>query len=173
MNEEDVVSTIPPSNVENKIIPPLTVDDRTKEGKLVMPTPSPIQTIKDLANRELQKPVSSRMRTRYKQILEMSRAKSSKIMKGNQPVWTTINPQMFISGLKLSTKNGVGVISYHKYELDEKGNKKATVHTKKIINSRGDTVEVEVSISYRHQCLVVEMIEYMKKIKVEEIKEFV
>lgn len=150
-------------------------ETRSAPGKVRMPSMKidRVQQLKDVAKLSIMKPVASRMRTRYKEILEMSRAKSSKIMKGGQPVWTTINPEMFISGLKLVTKNGVGTITYHRYELNEAGNKKAKVHYKKVRNSLGDMVEVEVSMSYIHECLVVETIAYMKPLAVEEIKEFV
>ena len=132
-----------------------------------------VKAAKDVLTGELMKPVGSRMRKRYKQILEMSRAKTTSIMRGLQKIHTTEGPDMHISGLRLTTKNGVGTITYHRYKTDAKGNKLYEATMKKVRNTAGDMVDVEVGGMYKHECLVVETIEYMKPIKVEEIKEFV
>jgi|FLOH01.1.fsa_nt_gi hypothetical protein len=149
------------------------VEQRTKKGELRMPGVNRLQQLKDVAKLDVMRPVASRMRKRYKEILELSRAKSSKVMRGQTAVWTTINPEMFISGLNLSTRNGVGTITYHRYKTDENGNKKAKMQTREVRNTSGDLVKVDVGMSYEYDCLVVETIEYMKPIKVEEIKEMV
>lgn len=162
MDEE--ISSVPKTGQE-------LVEEHTKEVPAKMPSKAKIdrkQQLKDLANLDIQKPVTARMRKRYKEIQVLSKAVSSKVMKGLHPVWTTVNPEMFISGLRLTTRNGIGTITYHRYELDEKGNKKYYPQMGMV---RGE--EVEVGGSYKHECLVVETIEYMKPLKVEEITEFI
>ena len=172
MSESEDISTIN-SGAETKN----EAEETTTALRMPTQKVNRAQQLKDLVKLDLMKPVASRMRKRYKQILEMSKAKSTKVMKGVQPVWTTVSPEMFISGLRLTTKNGVGTITYHRYEQDADGNKKYVEVREKKRDKSGDMVEdfdkPPISGYYVMECLVVETIEYGKALKVEEIKEFV
>ena len=127
---------------------------------------STMKHIKDTIDVTLRLPVMARLKKRIKEIQVLSQAKIIKIPMGNTHKFETTAPRMFITDLDGRMDNGVGVISYSKYKME--GPNKAIRNTfKDVVNSKGDTVKVQIDASYIIDKVVIERIEHLKKMNVE------
>ncbi len=117
------------------------------------------------------KPVMARLKQRYKEMQVISRAKNEKVMRGNTPHWITTPPKLHVSRLRSSMSNGVGIVSYYVYKMDEKGNKLEHEHFVDRELPDGTTMKKLHSITYDFDKFVVETIAHLKPIVVEEFIE--
>lgn len=120
---------------------------------------------------DMMKPVVSRMRTRIREMQELSQTKHQKIMRGNVPFWISTEPVMKICGLHASMSNGVVKISYQVYKTDKNRDKVSVPQYTTVEGPNGTTKKVVSSITYPFEKFVVETIEHLKPMKVEEFKE--
>lgn len=130
--------------------------------------------VRNTANLSLMRPVSSRVRSRLKELRELSSAKSEVIRVGNTKQAYTQPPEMFIAGLQATIVGGEGIISYSVYKTDKDGNKKLTNHIADVqdgVNADGSTRYRKIisSSSYDFEKQVIERIKQGKAMTTENL----
>ena len=116
----------------------------------------------DLATLEIRLPVEARLRHRMKTIKEMGAAKTLKI----EGEMYTRRPKMHISNLqgrRLSDREAEIKFSVH--EMDDKGDKKPTVHHVQVEKEDGTSYKKVGSVSYEKAFTVTERIKFGEPIE--------
>jgi len=127
------------------------------------------KAVDKIADMDILMPVHARVKKRMNELKKLSSANSRKIMRGHIAEWHTVPPTMFVANLGSTIIGGKGTISYQVYKKKGDG-KELDLLTRKVRNSKGDDVEVDVSANYIIEKTVIEIIEYRKAINKEVLK---
>ena len=113
----------------------------------------------------LLKPIVTRVTERLHELKKQSSAEHIKIQMGNSKKWHTNKPRLHIRNLENSISNNVGTISYEVYKVDKEGNKILKVqNSESLVTGKS----IETMGEYEMDKMVIETIEYRKKMKIEE-----
>lgn len=126
---------------------------------------------------ELMKPVRTRTINRHKELQELSRAKSEKVMYGQRFQWRTTPPKIHISKLEMYLKDGKGIINYETYKLVDSKNQVQTSRDGKDIQQKERIINTVFGQKFLNEraepvveFLVTETIAAGKLIKTDKIK---
>ena len=129
-----------------------------------------MNAVKNTTDLSILKPVPARVRSRMRELKEMSSADNQKIQHGRSVKWYTTQPKMFLTKLEAEIANNIGVITYTVFKTDTKGDKAIEDNLAKVDTPEGNQKTIVISSKYVHDREVVETIEYRKPIKVEEYR---
>lgn len=126
---------------------------------------------------ELMKPVRTRTINRHKELQELSRAKSEKVMYGQRFQWRTTPPKIHISKLEMYLKDGKGIINYETYKLVDSKNQVQTSRDGKDIQQKERIINTVLGQKFLNEraepvieFLVTETIAAGKLINTDKIK---